>query len=157
MRQQAREKGIRGYSKLNKTELLQRLKALGHQILDWDIDVRMANVPFLTPTSYVPPRATVTSPSNAVEDLIDCLNNVKEIPKSFSPKLKKLLNEIESIYEQMKLFKVEESDSALKEFAKVYTINGVEEFDPLKFLQYARQNMTSVMKNNRRTKVKMVL
>ena len=58
----------------------------------------------------------------------------------------------------MKLFKVEESDySALKEFAKGYTINGVEEFDPPKFLQYARQNMTSVLKNNRRTKVKMVL
>ena len=31
------------------------------------------------------------------------------------------------------------------------------EFDPLKFLQYARQNMTSVLKNNRRTKVKLIL
>ena len=155
--QQAGERGIRGYSKLNKTELLQRLKALGDQILYQDIDVRMANVPFLTPTSYVPPRATPTPPSNAVEDLIDRLTNVKEIPKSVSPKLKKLLEEIESIYELMKLFKVEESDSALKEFAKVYSINGVEEFDPLKFLQYARQNMTGFIKNNRRTKVKMVL
>ena len=60
----------------------------------------------------------------------------------------------------MELFKVEESDSALEEFAKVCTINGVkgiEEFDPLKFLQYARQNMTNVLRNNRRTKVKMAL
>ena len=99
----------------------------------------MANVPFLTPTSYVPPRATPTpSPSNAVEDLIDYLNNVKEIPKSVPQKLKKLQEEIEKL-------------------AKVYTIDGVEDFDLLKFLQYARQNMTNVLKNNRRTKVKMVL
>ena len=57
----------------------------------------------------------------------------------------------------MKTFKVEEGNSALEEFAVVYTIKGVEEFDPLKFLQYARQNMTSVLKNNRGTKVKLVL
>ena len=158
MRQQAKERSVRGYSKLNKTELLQRLRASGDQILDLDIDARMANVPFLMPTTYVPPQATPTlSPSNAFEDLIDYLNNVKEIPKSVSPKLKKLQKKIENIYEHMKLFKVEESDSALKEFAKVYTINGVEDFDPLKFLQNARQNITDVLKNNRRMKVKMIL
>ena len=118
----------------------------------------MANIPFLTPTPYIPPQATPTpSPSNADEDLIDYLNNAKEIRKSVSPKLKKLRKEIENIYEYMKLFKVEESDSALKEFAKVYTIIGVEDFDPLKFLQDARQNITNVLKNNRRTKVKMIL
>ena len=39
------------------------------------------------------------------------LNNVKEIPKSISPRLKKLWEEIESIYEQMKSFEVKESKS----------------------------------------------
>ena len=69
LRQQARERGIRGYYNLSKNELLQRLRTPGEQILNQDIDVRMANVPFLTPTSYVPPQATPTpSPSNAVED-----------------------------------------------------------------------------------------
>ena len=52
----------------------------------------MANVPFLTPTPYTPPQATPTptpSPSpNAIEDLIDYLNNVREIPKSVSHRLK---------------------------------------------------------------------
>ena len=90
LRQLARERGLRGYSRLNKAELLQRLRAPGDQILDRDIDARMANVPFLTPTPYVPPQATpAQSPSsNAVEDLIDYLNNVKVILKSVSPKLK---------------------------------------------------------------------
>ena len=88
----ARERGLRGYSRLRKAELIQRLRASTDQILDQGIDARMANVPFLTPTPYTPPQATPTptpSPSsNAVEDLINYLNNVKEIPKSVSPRLK---------------------------------------------------------------------
>ena len=118
----------------------------------------MTNVPFLTSTPYVPPQATpAPSPSsNAIEDLIDYLNNVKEIPKSVSPKLKKLLEEIDSIYELMKLFEVKESNSALKNFTKVYSINGIEGFDALPFLQYARQNITNVLRNNRKTKVKLI-
>ena len=53
----------------------------------------------------------------------------------------------------MKLFEVKESNSALKKFAKVYSINGVEGFDALTYLQYARQNMTNVLRDNRNTKV----
>ena len=56
----------------------------------------MVNLPFLTPTPYTPPQATpapapTPSPSlNAVEDLINYLdNNVRVIPKSVSPKVKK--------------------------------------------------------------------
>ena len=126
----ARERGLRGYSRLRKAELIRRLRAPSDQILDQGIDARMANVPFLTPTPYTPPQATpapTPSPSsNAVEDLIDYLNNVEEIPKSVSPRLKKLQEEIESIYERMKLFEVSESNSALRNFARVYTINGIE-------------------------------
>ena len=100
----------------------------------------------------------LSSPSsNVFEDLVDYLNNVKETPKSVSPKLKKLLEKIESIYELMKLFKVVESNSALKEFARVYTINGIEGYDARSFLQDAHQNITSVLRNNRRTKVKLIL
>ena len=95
----------------------------------------MANVPFLTPTPYIPP----PSPSsNAVEDLIDYLDNVKEIPKCISHRLKKLREEIESIYEQMKSFKVRVSNSALRNFAKVYTIDGKLGFDPRSFLEGAK-------------------
>ena len=56
----------------------------------------------------------------------------------------------------MKLFKVRESNSALRNIARVYTINGIEGFDPRNFLQDARQNITSVLPNNRRTKVKFI-
>ena len=89
--------------------------------------------------------------------LIDYLDNIKEIPKSVSPRVKKLQEEIESIYDQMKLFEVSERNSAFRNFAKVYTINGIEGFDPQSFLQNARQNITNVLRNNRRTKVKLIL
>ena len=76
----ARERGITRYSRLRKSELIRKLRE--QPILDRGIDVRMANVPFLTPSSYIPP----PSPSSkAVGDLIDYLDNVKEIPKSISP------------------------------------------------------------------------
>ena len=151
--QLARERGLTRYHSLRKAELIQRLKQHGSIILDTDIGVRMANMPFLTPTPYTPP----PSPSsNAVEDLEDYLDNVKEIPKSASPRLKKLQEEIESIYEQMKSFEARESNSALRNFARVYTINGIEGYEPRTFLFYARRNITRILRNNRNTKVKLI-
>ena len=57
----------------------------------------------------------------------------------------------------MQSFEVRESDSALRDFARVYTINGIEGYAPLSFLQDARQNIMSVLRNNGRTKVKLIL
>ena len=53
-------------------------------------------------------------------------------------------------------FEVRESNSALRNFAIVYTINGIEGYDARSFLDGARENMTSVLRNNRRTKVKLI-
>ena len=120
--QLARERGLRGYSRLNKTELLQKLIAPRDQILDRDIDARMANVPFLTPTPYTLPQATAApTPSlNAVEDLIDYLNKATKRPENvsymFSPQ-QKLKNEIDRIFKKKLKFEVKEGNSALKNFA----------------------------------------
>ena len=153
-------KGLRGYSRLRKAELIQRLRAPRDQILDQGIDARMANVPFLTPTPYTPPQATpapTPTPSlNAVEDLIDYLNNVREIPRSVSPRIKKLQEDVKSIYNQMKLFEVREGNSALRNFVRVYTIDGIEGYDAPSFLQNTRKNITDVLRNNLRTKVKLI-
>ena len=118
----------------------------------------MANVPFLTPTPYTPPQATPAPSLNVVEDLMNYLdNNVREIPKSVSPRVKKLHEEIKSIYNRMKLFEVRGSNSALRNFAIVYTIDGIEGYDALSFLQNARKNITNVLRINRKTKVKLIL
>ena len=119
----------------------------------------MTNVPFLTPTPYTPPPSTTTPtpPSNTIKDLIKYLDNVKEIPKSVSPNLKKLKKKIDDIYKKRKIFEVKESDSALRNFANVYTIDGKDGFDPQSFMDGAHENMTELLRNNRNTKVKLIL
>ena len=151
----ARERGLTRYSRLRKSELIRRLRE--QSILEWGNDTAMTNVPFLTPTPYTPPPSTPTPPSNTVKDLIKYLDNVKEIPKSVSPNLKKLKKKIDDIYKKIKIFEVKESDSALRNFAKVYTIDGKEGFDPQSFMDGVHENMTELLRNNQNTKVKLIL
>ena len=54
------------------------------------------------------------------------------------------------------LFEVRESNSALRNFARVYTIDGIEGFDARSFLDGARENMVRVLRENRETKVKLI-
>ena len=48
----------------------------------------------------------------------------------------------------MKIFEVKESNSALRNFAKIYTIDGKLGFDPQSFLDGARENMIKVLRDN---------
>ena len=57
----------------------------------------------------------------------------------------------------MKIFEVKESNSALRNFAKVYTIDGKLGYDAKSFLDGARENIIRVLRNNRNTKVKLIL
>ena len=153
----ARERGLTRYSRLRKSELIRRLRE--QPILEWGNDATMTNVPFLTPTPYTPPPSTTTPtpPSNTIKDLIKYLDNVKEIPKSVSPNLRKLKKKIDDIYKRKRIFEVKESNSALRNFAYVYTIDGKDGFDPQSFMDGARENMTELLRNNRNTKVKLIL
>ena len=153
----ARERGLSRYSRLRKSELIRRLRE--QPILEWDNDATMTNEPFLTPTPYTPPPSTPTPtpPSNTIKDLIKYLDNVKEVPKSVSPNLRKLKKKIDDIYKRKRIFEVIESDSALRNFANVYTIDGKDGFDPQSFMDGARENMIGLLRNKRNTKVKLIL
>ena len=147
--QLARERGLTRYHSLRKDVLIQRLREHGSTILDRGIGARMANAPILTPTPYTPPptptlytpppRPTLrpTLSSKAVKDLLDYLGSVKEIPKSVSPRLNKLQEQIKSIFEEMIPFEVKESDSALRNFARVHTVDAMGVFDPRSFMDSA--------------------
>ena len=151
----SRERGLSRYSRLRKSELIRRLRE--QPILDWNNNTTMTNIPLLTPTPYSPPPSTSTQPSNTIKDLIKYLDNVKEVPKSVSPNLRKLKKKIDDIYERRRIFEVEESDSALRNFTKVYTIDGKDGFDSRSFMDGARENMTGLLRNKRNTKVKLIL
>ena len=72
-----------------------------------------------------------------------------------------VLNEIEehvrANYPPRQSFEVRESNSALRNFARVYTFDGIAGFDARSFLNSARENITRVLRENRGTKVKLIL
>ena len=157
LRNHARERGLKRYYRLRKSELIRKLRE--QPILEWNNDATMSTIPFLTPTPYIPPSSTTTPtpPSNTIKDLIKYLDNVKEVPKSVSPNLRKLKEKIDDIYKRKRIFEVVESDSALRNFANVYTIDGKDGFDPQSFMDGARENITGLLRNKRNTKVKLIL
>ena len=77
-------------------------------------------------------------------------------PEQTPQVLHEIVEHVRTNYPPMQSFEVRESNSALRDFARVYTINGIEGYDARSFLQGAQQNITSVLRNNRRTKVKLI-
>ena len=69
--------------------------------------------------------------------------------------LDEIVEHVRANYPPRQPFEVRESDSALRNFARVYTVDGMVGYDARSFLDSARENITSVLRNNRRTKVKL--
>ena len=77
-------------------------------------------------------------------------------PEQTPQVLNEFVEKVRMNYPPRQSFEVRESNSALRNFTRVYTINGIEGYDARMFLQGARQNITSVLRNNRKTKVKLI-
>ena len=71
--------------------------------------------------------------------------------------LNEIVEHVRINYPPRQSFEVRESNSALRNFARVYTIDGIEGFDAQSFLDSARENITRVLRENRETKVKLIL
>ena len=70
--------------------------------------------------------------------------------------LNEIVEHVRTNYPPRQPFEVRESNSALRHFARVYTIDGIEGVDARSFLNNVRENITRVLWNNRRTKVKSI-
>ena len=69
-------------------------------------------------------------------------------PEQTTQILNEIVEHVRTNYPPRQSFEVRESNSALGNFARVYTINGIEGYDAQSFLQGASQNITSVLRNN---------
>ena len=78
-------------------------------------------------------------------------------PDQTSQVLREVAEHVRENYPPQQPFEVRESESALSDFARVYTVNGREGVNVRRFLQGVRGNIMSVLGNNRRTKVKLIL
>ena len=78
-------------------------------------------------------------------------------PDQTSRVLREVAEHVRENYPPQEPFEVRESASALRNFARVYTINGREGTDVRSFFLSVRGSITRILRNNRRTKVKLVL
>ena len=97
---------------------------------------------------------------NAREDLINYRNYIKNDLLS-SRRLKQMQKtlekkEIRAREEHDRIFQYVESRSALQKFARVFTIQGSDFYDGRTFLNEARDSITSILRRNKQTKVKLL-
>ena len=77
-------------------------------------------------------------------------------PEQTPQVLNEIVEHVRRNYPPRQSFEVRESNSALRNFARVYTIDGIEGFDARSFLNSARENITRVLWEKRETKVKLI-
>ena len=77
-------------------------------------------------------------------------------PEQIPQVLNEITENIRRDYPPRQSFEVRESNSALRNFTRVYTVDGIEGIDARSFLDNVRENITRVLRNNRRTKVKLI-
>ena len=78
-------------------------------------------------------------------------------PEQTPQVLNEIVEHVRTNYPPMQSFELGESNSALRNFARVYIINSIEGYDARRFLQDASQNISGILRNNRKTKVKLIL
>ena len=146
---------------ITKSELLNRLTEAN--IISPSKNIEVSNIGVFSDA----PLSLITSirqrTTNAREDLMNYRKYIKNLKVEFitSRRLKQIQKTLEEMEKRAKeeydrLFEARETESALRYFAKVYTINGPEGYDGRTFLNDAENSITRVLMENRQTKVKLI-
>ena len=77
-------------------------------------------------------------------------------PDQTTQVLDEITEHVRTNYPPRQPFEVREGNSALRNFARVHTVDGIEGIDARSFLGRVRENITRVLRNNRGTKVKLI-
>ena len=80
----------------------------------------------------------------------------KKIIKPVSATLKNLKEKINAIFQEKK-FEVREGQSALKNFAREYIVDGRAGYDPQRFFEAVRNLLIKILQENKNTKTKVIL
>ena len=174
----AKEQKIPNYYRMRRNELLQALGmpeevpsvSSGGTSHILDEPVPEINVPILRPTKYVPPsspsrwKTLVSEYNKRVQKKINkfanwILNYVpKRIKKPANERIRKLKEEVRSIWALLDPFKVKEKEEALKGFFKTYRIDGRKGYGPQDFIKKIKPKVVELLyTRNKPFKVKFVL
>ena len=154
LREIAKERGAKGYSKLRKAELITMLNqscAVGEMQSLLDKPVHNIDVPALQPTKARKPNLF----SRVKESLSVGWNKIKAGTNRFAEWLVGYVPE--PIKKEANKPKIKEGETAIKGFAKQYTVDGIAGTDAVTFLNHVKSEVVNLISKNRQTKINLVL
>jgi len=159
----AKQRGLKGYSKLDKNQLIQlingslsKYKAIAeqHGLTDYSKlnkkDLLQLIKSYQSFLDMLPSKVVKPTLKNKFLEWVNWL-------MKYIPQFHEALNKLKSFYKKDDLFKVIETKSALKKFTTQYTIHGADGYDPLTFLKIVEPEVTKLFTDNRSIKVKIIL
>ena len=152
-------RGLENNPKMNKAARLRIWKH--HKIKPLDEKNPKIDAPILLPEkrpfpSKRIPRA-IEENVNTVVDWTNWLESVDDVDvrRRSNPAVEKLKKQIAELWKED--FVVEERESALRGFAKIFNISGRPGFSPREFLKKVSWKVINLLESNKRTKTKMIL
>ena len=163
LKAEAKRLGLKRYSRLKKAELINLLTRNSSPILDEEIPEM--DLEILKPTKYIKPRIDedkVNKRKKEIRELEEMLGLRRRriIPeiKVWTPKEEKLQRKIRKIKEiNRRRLRITETASALRGFTRQFRIEGIPRHAPREFMQIARRDILKLMRENRQTRVRMIL
>ena len=163
LKAEAKRLGLKRYSRLKKAELINLLTRNSSPILDEEIPEIDSEI--LQPTKYIKPRIAedkVNKRKKEIRELEEMLGLRRRriIPeiKVWTPKEEKLQRKIRKIKEiNRRRLRITETASALRGFTRQFRIEGIPRHAPREFMQIARRDILKLMRENRQTRVRMIL
>ena len=159
LKAEAKRLGLRGYSHMRKPQLISLIAGSRSPILD-EIKPEI-NSEILKPTKYVAPEAKqakqkIKSEIRELEEMLG-LRRRRIIPeiKVWTPEEEHLQRKIKEI--NRRRLRISETASALRGFARQFRIEGIPRHGPREFMQIARRDIQNLMRENRHTRVRMIL
>ena len=161
LKAEAKRLGLKRYSRLKKADLINLLTRNSSPILDEEIPEIDSEI--LQPTKYKPrideDEVKRKKEIRELEEMLG-LRRRRIIPeiKVWTPKEEKLQRKIRKIKEiNRRRLKIAETASALRGFTRQFRIEGIPRHAPREFMQIARRDIAQLMRENRQTRVRLIL
>ena len=162
LKAEAKWLGLKRFSRLKKADLINLIARNSSPILDEEIPEIDSEI--LKPTKYKPRinEDEVNKRKKEIRELEEMLGLGRRriIPeiKVWTPKEEKIQRKIRKIKEiNRRRLKIAETASALRGFTRQFRIEGIPRHAPREFMQIARRDILKLMRENRQTRVRMIL
>ena len=164
LKAKAKRLGLKRYSRLKKADLINLIARNSSPILDEEIPEIDSEI--LKPTKYIKPRIDedeAKKRKREIRELEEMLGlrrpgHLNPEIKVWTPKEENIDRKIRKIKEiNRRRLRITETASALRVFTRQFRIEGIPRHAPRQFMQIARRDILKLMRENRQTRVRMIL